>query len=288
MAVGLALVAAVFLALGSVLQQKGTLETSAGADDPRFLVQMLRRPAWLAGAVSQGIGWVLQAAALDRGPLALVQSLTMLNLVFALPLGARLTGQRITGKVALGALGVVVGISLFVSVGSPAKGTGSPSAEEWWGACLSTLALVVIFVYLGRRFQGAMRAALLGTGAGFAFGLQGAVTKYFVTLIGSGVVALLTTWSSYVLIISALVGLTLQQSALKTGVLAPAIGSANVMTLLTGVVLGITVFDETLQSGSGSQVSAGLGLLLALAGVGLLAASGAPPDSAASGPVDSG
>jgi len=286
-AVGLALVAALFLALGSVLQQKGTLETSAGADDPRFLVQMLRRPVWLAGAVSQATGWVLQAAALDRGPLALVQSLTMLNLVFALPLGARLTGQRITRRVALGALGVVVGVSLFVSVGSPAKGTGNPSAAEWWGACLSALVLVVIFVYIGRRFQGARRAALLGTAAGFAFGLQGAVTKYFVTLIGSGVVALLTTWSSYVLILSALVGLALQQSALKTGVLAPAIGSANVMTLLTGVFLGITVFDESLQSGSGSQVPAAIGLLLAVVGVGLLAASDAagPP---ASNPPDSG
>ncbi len=288
MAVALSLLAAVFLALGSVLQQKGTLETAAGADDPRFLVQMLRRPAWLAGAGTQAVGWVLQAAALDRGPLAVVQSLTMLNLVFALPLGARLTGQRITGRVALGALGVVIGVALFVSVGSPAKGTGSPSAEEWWGACLITLALVLVFVRLGRRFEGATRAALLGTGAGFAFGLQGAVTKYFVTQIGSGVLALLTQWSSYVLIVSALVGLALQQSALKTGVLAPAIGSANVVTLLTGVVLGITVFDESLHNGAGSQIPAALGLVLALVGVALLASPNTGAGSPPSRPPDPG
>src|SRR5271165_1111739 len=91
----LALLAAVAFAAGNVLQQKGTLETPAGGDDPRFLVQILRRPVWLAGALSQVAGWVLQAAALDQGPLIVVQSLTMLSLVIALPLGARLTGQHV-------------------------------------------------------------------------------------------------------------------------------------------------------------------------------------------------
>ena len=49
MAFLLAFLAACAFALGSVLQQKGTVETSAGARDPRFLVQILRRPyGWLA------------------------------------------------------------------------------------------------------------------------------------------------------------------------------------------------------------------------------------------------
>ena len=34
--------------------------------DPRFLVQILSRPVWLAGAGLQASGWVLEAAALDR------------------------------------------------------------------------------------------------------------------------------------------------------------------------------------------------------------------------------
>jgi hypothetical protein len=52
----LAIVAAVLFALGTVLQQKGTLTTEAAADDPRFLIQILRRPVWLAGAVLQSTG----------------------------------------------------------------------------------------------------------------------------------------------------------------------------------------------------------------------------------------
>jgi hypothetical protein len=61
MAFLLAFLAACAFALGSVLQQKGTVETSAGARDPRFLVQILRRPVWLAGLGLQVVGWVLQA-----------------------------------------------------------------------------------------------------------------------------------------------------------------------------------------------------------------------------------
>jgi len=270
----LALLAALCFALGNVLQQKGTLETAAGADDPRFLVQAMQRPVWLIGALSQASGWVLQAMALDRGPLALVQSLTTLSLVFALPLGAWLTNQRITRQVAAGAGAVVAGVILFVSVGTPAAGNTNASAAAWWAACLTTLALVLVFAGLGRSRTGATQAALFGSAAGFAFGLQGAVTKVFVTQIGGGVLAILSDWSVYVLVASALLGLMFQQSAFKSGVLAPAIASANAVTLFMGVLLGVTIFDEVLHSGSGSRVPAIIGLAMALGGVVALASAG--------------
>ena len=90
----LALLAACAFALGSVLQQKGTLEVSAAEGDPQFLTQILRRPMWLAGGALQVCGWALQALALDNGPLTTVQSASALSLVIALPFGAWLTDQR--------------------------------------------------------------------------------------------------------------------------------------------------------------------------------------------------
>ena len=95
----LALLATFAFAFGNVLQQKGTLEVPAEGDDPRFLAQILRRPVWLAGAACQGSGWVLQAVALDSGSLIVVQSLTTMSLVIALPLGRRLTGQQVNRRV---------------------------------------------------------------------------------------------------------------------------------------------------------------------------------------------
>jgi drug/metabolite transporter (DMT)-like permease len=275
----LALLAAVAFAAGNVFQQKGTLETPAGGDDPRFLVQILRRPVWLAGALLQMMGWILQAAALNQGPLIVVQSLTMLSLVIALPLGARLTGQQVGRREMVGALAVVLGISLFLSVGAPSGGTAHPSASAWWSAGLTSLALVTIAFALGRRTHGATRALLFGSGAGIAFGLQAAVTKVFVGELGHGVQALLSSWTVYVLIVSAVTGFALMQSALKTGVLAPAIASSNALTLFGSVMLGITVFGESLGRGGGHLIPAAIGMIVALAGIGRLASAPEPTDA---------
>jgi drug/metabolite transporter (DMT)-like permease len=277
-----ALLAALAFALGSVLQQRGTLETAAAEGDPRFLTQILHRPVWLAGTACQSSGWVLQAAALDRGSLIVVQSLTTLSLVLALPLGARLTHQRIGRRVWLGALAMVVGIVAFLSVGSPSGGTATPSAAEWWAAGASSATIVAVLVLLGRARSGAARALLFGSAAGVCYAMQVSVTKVFVTLVGGGLATYLTSWTIYALIASALLGFVLQQSALKTGVLAPAMASSNAVTLFMSVLLGITVFGETLHGGGGRRLPAVLGLLVALLGVSLLAGA-QPPTSQPSG-----
>ena len=276
----LAILAAFLFAIGTVLQQKGTLSTEAAEDDPRFLVQILRRPVWLAGAALMATGWVVQAMALDRGSLVVVQSLVALSLVIALPLGALLTDQHIGRREVLGAGLTLAGIIFFVSAGQPQGGNQHPSASEWWAAVLVIYALVVALVFVGARFSGAAKALTYGAAAGLGYGLQAAVTKTFVTEIGSGIASLLTSWSVYVLILSALTGFALQQSSLKTGVLAPAMASANSVTLFTSVFLGLTVYDEMLsKSGAGHTSSAFVGLAIALVGVALLAGSAAPESS---------
>jgi drug/metabolite transporter (DMT)-like permease len=279
----LAIVAAVFFALGTVLQQKGTLGTEAAEGDPHFLLQILRRPVWLTGAILMASGWVLQAMALDRASLLVVQSITALSLVIALPLGALLTDQHIGRRELGGALLTSLGIIFFIAAGQPQGGTSHPSATSWWVACITIGVLVIVLVGVGARFRGAARALTFGAAAGLGFGLQAAVTKTFVTETGSGILALLSSWPVWVLILSALTGFVLQQSALKTGVLAPAMASANSVTLFTSVVLGLTVYDEQIsKGGAGHSSSAFLGLIVAIVGIALLAGSDAPRTSAPS------
>jgi drug/metabolite transporter (DMT)-like permease len=273
----LAVAAAVAFAFGTVLQQQGTMTTEAGEDDPRFLLQILHRPVWVAGAACQASGWVLQAAALDRAALVVVQSITALSLVFALPLGIRITHQHVGRREFAGAVLILAGIVAFLSAGQPQGGSSHAEASTWWTACLVVFALVAILFVVGARFSAAAKALTLGSAAGLAYGLQAAVTKTFVTEIGGGIVGLLTSWPMYLLILSAVTGFILQQSALKTGVLAPAMASSNSVTLFASVILGITVYGETLSKGGGVHGgSSALGLVLALAGIALLAGSESP------------
>ena len=276
MAAALALLAACAFAAGTVLQQRGTMNAPASGEDARFLVQILREPVWLFGALAQLMGWILQAAALDRGPLVVVQSLTTFSLVIALPLGVRFTGQHVGRREVLGAVAVLGGIILFLAAGTPAGGTSNPSAAAWWSAGLVALAIVAGLATLGRTRGGASRAALFGAAAGVGFALQAAVTKVFVGELGNGIASLLTIWPTYVLIVSALVGFVLQQSALKTGVLAPAMAASNASTLVFSVLFGIAVFDETLANGA-RLAPAWVGLGLAV--IGVLALASTSPDA---------
>lgn len=274
----LALLAAIAFAAGPALQQRGALETSAGAEDPRFLAQLWRQPLWLLGAVVQAIGWVLQAVALHDGSLVLVQVLTTCSIVIALPFGAWLTNQHITGRVWLAALAVVAGIILFLLVGSPGGGEGSPAGRDWWVAGLLTLTLSLALAAVARARASAVQAVLFGTAAGLGFGLQAAVTKVFTGKVGEGVAAILRSWEVYVLIASAVVAFALQQAALRTGALAAAVASANAMTLLASIGLGLTVFNESVRSSDSGLAAVIAGVVLILGGVVMLArAPGAEP-----------
>ena len=106
--------------------------------------------------------------------------------------------------------------------------------------------------------------------------LQTAVTKTFVTEVGGGALALLADWSIYVLIASAVIGFVLQQSALKTGVLAPAMASSNAVSLFGGVLLGGLVYGETLGHGNHRLAPAIIGLAAAVVGIVLLARAQGP------------
>jgi drug/metabolite transporter (DMT)-like permease len=267
----LALLAAFSFALGTVLQQKGTLQTSAAEGDPRFLAEILRKPVWLFGGLFQVFGWVFQALALDRGSLAMVQSLCALSLVFALPLGARLTSQQVGRRSIIGASVTLIGIILFVAVGQPQGGTSQPDQTAWWTSLVIIVVLILLLAWLAYGRRGALAAALFATAAGLCYAFQAAVTKVFMTQIGYGVGVLLTSWTTYALILSALIGFVLQQSALKTGFLAPAMAACNASTLAMSVLLGITLYQESISNGQGRLLPALIGLVLSVIGVALLA-----------------
>jgi len=273
-----------------VLQQKGTLEVPLSSDDPRFFASLLRTPVWLFGGGLMVVGWILQAVALDLGELVVVQPIIMLSLVIALPFGVWLTDQRVGRREWLAAGAAILGLSVFVVVGNPAAGTETGSTTAWTISVLVVVGIVVGLVAVRRlrHVSGSFMAVLFGTAAGVCFGFQAAATKVFVDVVGNGLSAILTSWSTYALIVSALVGFVLQQSALKTAVLAPAMASTNVANMVVSVVLGAFVFEETLSHGTGTFAVAVGGLAVAVIAVVALTRAEAPeptpsPQSAPSG-----
>jgi drug/metabolite transporter (DMT)-like permease len=276
MAALLALVAACAFALGNAMQQRGALRTSAPGESPRFLLQLFRHPVWVVGGALQIAGFVAQVVALAVGSLLAVQAIVVSSFVIALPCGVWLTDQRVGRREVLGALTTVAGLILFL-VGSRSTGGTNHVAAVGWVACLAVSGVVLAGLDISaRRVGAAPAAALLGTAAGIAFGLQGGQVKALAH-VGGGVVGVVTSWQLYALAVVGIAGFVYQQRGLKVGMLAPNLAASNVATLVASVVLGVVLFAETLGRGAIGLALSVPGLVLMAAGILALARRGVAP-----------
>ena len=127
----LALGAAFLFALAAALQQKGALNLpELSLRSPESLMRLVGQTMWLLGTIALLVGYVLQAAALDRGRLAIIQPLLVMTVVFALPLGYVLTAQHVGRSEVAGAGVIVVGLVLFALYGDPAGGKENAPGGE--------------------------------------------------------------------------------------------------------------------------------------------------------------
>jgi drug/metabolite transporter (DMT)-like permease len=81
-AVLLALAASFCTATASVCQRLGARSHEGAGFDVWLVFRLARRPVWLLGLASMTLGFVFQISALRFGPLALVQPVLALELLF--------------------------------------------------------------------------------------------------------------------------------------------------------------------------------------------------------------
>lgn len=174
----LALLAAVSFALAATLWQKaaGGL-TDVSLRRPRSFVVLLTQWVWLLGLFAQLVGVGLQAAALDRGRVSIIQPLLVTTIVWALPLGYFLTHQAVETREIVGAGIIVAGLALFASFGDPAAGVNDAPGADWAGSILVIGTACAALLIFASRGSLSMRAALLGTVAGLLYGLSATLMK---------------------------------------------------------------------------------------------------------------
>ena len=263
----LALAAAFLFALAAALQQKGALNLpELSLRSPESLVRLVGQTMWLLGTIALLVGYVLQAAALDRGRLAIIQPLLVMTVVFALPLGYVLTSQRVGRTEVIGAAVIVVGLALFAMYGDPAGGKENAPGSEWAIAIAILVVMCVVLLMFGGRGGLSVRAGVYGTVAGILFGLSAALTKPTLDYLHASIGELLTHWEPYALAIAGVLGFVLQQISLGTGKLAPSVATVSVANPVVGIALGIVLFDERLSRPAWHVVVACIGLGLALVG----------------------
>jgi hypothetical protein len=269
-----ALLAAFCFAVAALVQQ--TVARATGADDamhPRLLVDLARRPLWLAGIGLDALSFFILAFALAFGPLALVQPLASLDVLFALPLIARQQGRRLTLQDGLGAATVAGGIVIFLTVAPPSGGVKTPSLAEWAPVFVAAGTLSVVTALAGLRVTGKARVIWLAVAAGSVYGVLAALTKATVDVVANRGVGSLATWEPWALLLCGIAGALLGQSAYSSGALSLSLPVLDTLAPIVAVVIAATVFDEKLGSSAwqlGLQLAGGA---LAVAGIAVLSRS---------------
>ena len=273
-AVVAALLAAFCFAVAALVQQ--TVARATGADEamhPRLLLDLARRPRWLAGIGLDALSFLILALALAFGPLALVQPLASLDVLFALPLIARLQGRRLTLGDGIGAVTVAGGIVIFLAVAPPTGGIKAPGLTAWAPVFVAAGALSALTALAGLQVTGKARVIWLALAAGSVYGVLAALTKATVDVMAVRGAGVLLTWEPWALLLCGILGALLGQSAYSSGALSLSLPVLDTVGPIVAVVIAATVFDEKLASSAwqlGVQLAGGA---VAVAGIAMLSRS---------------
>ncbi|WP_455359823.1 DMT family transporter [Streptomyces sp. SYSU K21746] len=261
-----AVAAALSNAFATVLQRSAALTVPQSEGfRPGLLLDLLRRPVWLAGIGAVVAAGVCQAVALATGPLSLVQPLFVLELPLALLVASLLMHHRLprAGWVAVAC--VVVGLGIALAAASPSGERTHVPLDRWIPALvLCVAAMAALAVAALRRPPGRFRAACLGAATAIGYSLTAALMKAATHILDDeGLGAFLTAWQTYAFGAAGLCALLLFEHAMQGG---PLVASQPALTLgdaLVSLTLGVTLYEE--------HVRAGWWLLPELLGVGLIA-----------------
>jgi len=270
-AVVASLLAALLYAIASVLQHRSAVAAPVRHSmRPGLLAHLAVQPVWLAGIAADGLAFVMQFIALGHGPLVVVQPLLVTGLLFALPLGAVVSGGRVHGGELWAAGAVVVGLALLLGAANPGTGRQDMAPISWLILGLATLVPVGILCLAAGRWRGA-RPALLATAAGVVYGLTAALAKTSAHLLGRGVGHFAGSWQPWALIPGGILGMVLCQSAFQAGTLKASLPLLTAVDPLVSIVIGIVAFHEQVSQhplGVALEISAGAVLVLGVLALG--------------------
>ncbi|MBV9097328.1 MAG: DMT family transporter, partial [Frankiaceae bacterium] len=241
---------------------------------PRLLVELAKHKIWVGGIAAMIVGDLLQAAALGKGSLAVVEPVLTTSLLFALPISAAWRRERLRPVEWAGAVMVSAGLGLLLGVGSPTTGASDMPMFQWILVTLAAWGFSLALVSAGLRLPSpSHRAALIGAAAGVLFGLQDALTRYCLHWIDKDFMHLVVSWQPYVLIVTALYGLTLTQSAYEAGSLSAALPPMAVGEPVIGILIGMVALDETFATSLTALPWEAFGAVVMVVGAWLLARS---------------
>ncbi|MFE7778385.1 DMT family transporter [Streptomyces sp. NPDC057445] len=247
-----ALAAALSNAVATVLQRQAALSVPSSAGfRAGLMLDLLRRPVWLAGILAVIAAGLCQALALNSGPLTIVQPLFVLELPLTLIVASVLMRRHLARAGWVAVACVVVGLGVALAALAPTGNRTHVSMDRWLPVLAVCVGAVVVLAAVAlRRPQGRARAACLGTATAICFALTAALMKEATHILDDyGAEAFFTAWQTYAFAAAGAGALFLLQNAMQAG---PLVASQPAITLgdaMVSLALGVAVYEEHVRAG---------------------------------------
>jgi drug/metabolite transporter (DMT)-like permease len=256
--IGVALAAAVLFGFSSVLEQRNTKQVpQRGALSPRLVLDLLKRPVFIAALAVNAAGSVLQIVALHFGSLATVQPLIAANLLFAVVIAAFTIRRHTPDRIMLGGTACcAAGVGGFLAFARPGGGSGTVGT----GVALplgSGLAIALAACLAAARWgPRRLRPLWLALACGVDFGVNAFLLKIVPDMLRLGFGEPQRQWPLYMLAVVTPAGFLLNQNAFQAGTLiAPVLAVITTADPLVSITLGRLLLAERIAS-SGPAIGA--------------------------------
>ena len=218
---------------------------------------------WVGAVGLASLGTALHVAALKFGTVGVVQALSTLTLLFAMPVAAVRKHTRISAGAwrdgGLTVAGLVAFMSMTVAPDRPAVFRDSLGTLLAAGTAVVVSALAVA---AWRAASRVVRGVELAGAAGIAFAMSSVYTKAVMTRFTIGAVV--------IVVVLALAGYALNQLSFRGAGVAAPVATASVTNPVVSVVVGVVAFGEGFRFGGlGVAVAVVAGLVAAVGVVGL-------------------
>jgi drug/metabolite transporter (DMT)-like permease len=241
------LIAAAFNASGSVLERLATGKPEIGALFSRsHTIKTTFHKYFLYGIGLQLLAFVMQAFALSRAPLVLVEPLLTTDLIFLLLIFHFWLENKVGIREWLAVISMIIGFGSLFIVAKPHGGHIRYSGAVWLFTTMLIAIIVLICLFIVRVIKSTqVRAFLAAVAASLSFALNAAFTKLALDLLKHrGFTVMLEHWPPYALLVSGIVSIYLMQKAFGAGPLAVSQPTMEVIEPTVSVIIGITIFGD--------------------------------------------
>jgi len=275
---------AIFLSLGAQFQNDAVTEHHVPkririrALSFSQIIDLLKRPRWLAGTSFMVLAALFQLSALALAPLIVVQPIGALALIITSLLNARIYKVKLNGKT-LGSIAVILlGVASFVSLAATSAITTEMSDQKLLQVVGIMVLLLAVFAFAFAWSKGNLGPLSYIVGAGVLYGFTASLAKVVILRVYQGDYNLLTLFAVLALLAATFLGGWFVQNAYASGPPDLVIAGLTVVDPAIAVGIGIVILGEAAQADV-AQVS-GFAIAGAIAMTGVLMLSRVHPQLA--------